>query len=232
MPVRPRVEPEDARQGRSLPADEIFLDLEDSVAPPEKNDKTRQNVVDALLTENWLAKTRAVRINGVNTRWWLRDLLYVVEGAGATLDCVMLPKVEGPSQAHAVDHVLSQLGTELDLEQPIGIEVQIESPRGLVEIERIAGASRRTETLIFGPGDFAASTGIPQLSVGAIDVDYSADQWHYVLFRIVRCTPIRSSPVTESTHPLRSNMSGLSECSKLWPWPRSDASVRSCSKGK
>jgi citrate lyase subunit beta / citryl-CoA lyase len=168
-----------------LPADEVFLDLEDSVAPQEKNDQTRQNVVDALLADSWVAKTRVVRINGVNTRWWLRDLVYVVERAAGSLDCVMLPKVEEPSQVHAVDHVLSQLETELGVERPIGIEVQIESPRGLMEIERIAGASRRAETLIFGPGDFAASTGIPQLSVGAIDADYPADQWHYVLFRIV-----------------------------------------------
>jgi citrate lyase subunit beta/citryl-CoA lyase len=167
-----------------LPADEIFLDLEDSVALPEKNDQTRQNVVDALLTENWLAKTRVVRINGVSSQWWLRDLVYVVERAPASLDCVMLPKVEGPSHVHAVDHVLSQLEAELGIEQPIGIEVQIESPRGLVEIEQIAGASRRLETLIFGPGDFAAALGIPQLSVGTIDPEYPADQWHYALFRI------------------------------------------------
>jgi citrate lyase subunit beta / citryl-CoA lyase len=82
-----------------LPADEVFLDLEDSVAPQEKNDQTRQNVVDALLANNWVAKTRVVRINGVNTRWWLRDLVYVVERAAGNLDCVMLPKVEEPSQS-------------------------------------------------------------------------------------------------------------------------------------
>jgi citrate lyase subunit beta/citryl-CoA lyase len=168
-----------------LPADEVFLDLEDSVALPEKNDATRQNVVDALLVETWLAKTRVVRINGVKTQWWLRDLVYVVERAGRFLDCVMLPKVESPSHVHAVDHVLSQLEAELGIDRPIGIEAQIESPRGLVEIEQIARASPRVETLIFGPGDFAASMGIPQLSVGAIDPDYPADQWHYVLSRIV-----------------------------------------------
>lgn len=169
----------------TLPADEVFLDLEDSVALPEKNDKTRQNVVQTLLAEPWLARTRVVRINGVKTRWWVRDLVYVVERAGQVLDCIMLPKVESPSHVHAVDHVLSQLEAELGIDRPIGIEVQIESPRGLVEIEQIATASPRVETLIFGPGDFAASMGIPQLSVGAIDADYPADQWHYVLFRVV-----------------------------------------------
>ena len=121
----------------------------------------------------------------MKTQWWMRDLVYVVERAGNSLDCVMLPKVESPSHVHAVDHVLSQLEAELEIERPVGIEVQIESPRGLVEIEEIASASPRVETLIFGPGDFAASMGIPQLSVGAIDPDYPGDQWHYVLSRVV-----------------------------------------------
>jgi citrate lyase subunit beta/citryl-CoA lyase len=97
----------------------------------------------------------------------------------------MVPKVESAAQIHFVAQLLEQLELQHNLERPIGIEVQIESPRGLVEIERIAGASPRIETLIFGPGDYSAAAGMPQLTVGAIDGSYPGDVWHYVLSRIV-----------------------------------------------
>jgi citrate lyase subunit beta/citryl-CoA lyase len=169
----------------TLPADEVFLDLEDAVAPLEKNDATRQKVVDALRNQEWLARTKVVRVNAVSTPWCFRDVAYVVEGAGAALDCIMLPKVETPGDVHFADRLLTQLEAELDLPQRIGLEVQIESPLGLVHVEAIAASSSRIETLIFGPGDFAASTGMPELTVGAVDGDYAGDQWHYVLWRIL-----------------------------------------------
>jgi citrate lyase subunit beta/citryl-CoA lyase len=167
-----------------LPADEVFIDLEDAVAPERKTDGTREQVVAALRSGGWRAATRVVRINGVTTPWCLDDLLKVAGEAGEALHCVMVPKVESASQIHFVATVLEQLERKLGLQQSIGIEVQIESPRGLVEVERIAAASPRVETLIFGPGDFAAAAGIPQLSVGAIEPDYPGDQWHYALSRI------------------------------------------------
>ena len=172
-------------KARGLPADEVFLDLEDAVAPALKNDETRALVVGALRERDWVASTRVVRVNGVGTPWCLDDLLVVVGGAGAFLDCVMLPKVESAAQVQFVSQLLEQLELKHGLERRIGLEIQIESPRGLVEIERIAQASPRIETLIFGPGDYAAAAGVPQLSVGAIDPDYPGDQWHYVLSRIV-----------------------------------------------
>jgi citrate lyase subunit beta/citryl-CoA lyase len=167
-----------------LPADQVFLDLEDAVAPALKNDETRRLVVAALCEADWQAPTRVVRVNAVGTPWCLDDLLTVVEGAGDALHCVMIPKVESAAQIHFVAQVLEHLELKLGLEGKIGIEVQIESPRGLVEIERIAAASPRLETLIFGPGDYAASAGMPQLTVGAIDESYPGDLWHYVLARI------------------------------------------------
>jgi citrate lyase subunit beta / citryl-CoA lyase len=121
----------------------------------------------------------------VSTRWCFRDIVHVVEGAGPVLDCIMVPKVESAAHVHFADHLLAQLEADLGLERRIGLELQIESPRGLVAIEEIAAASTRTETLIFGPGDFSASLGVPQLTVGAIEADYPGDQWHYVLMRIV-----------------------------------------------
>jgi citrate lyase subunit beta / citryl-CoA lyase len=168
----------------TLPADEVFIDLEDAVAPELKNDETRRAVVEALRGE-WLAPTRVVRVNAVGTPWCLDDLLTVAGEAGDLLDCVMVPKVESAGQIHFVAEVLADLERKRGAARPLGIEVQIESPRGLVEIERIATASPRIETLIFGPGDYAASAGMPQLTVGAIDPSYPGDAWHYVLSRIV-----------------------------------------------
>ena len=181
----PGSNPKMLAKARSLPTDQVFLDLEDAVAPNEKTDATRQNIVDAL-RHDWVAKTRAVRINGVTTRWCWRDITYVVEGAGAALDCIMIPKVHDASHVHFVDHLLTQLELDLGLEQGrIGLELQIETGHGCVKMEEIAAASRRAETLIFGPGDYAANLGIPQLTVGQIERDYPGDQWHYINARIV-----------------------------------------------
>jgi citrate lyase subunit beta/citryl-CoA lyase len=169
----------------TLPADQVFIDLEDAVAPLEKNDASRQNVVDALREANWVAKTKVVRVNDTRTKWCFRDIAYVVERAGPELDCIMVPKVEGAGDIHFADQLLAQLEQELALDRRIGLEVQIESPLGLMNIEAIAAASNRIETLIFGPGDFAAAAGMPQLSVGAEDPDYAGDHWHYVLWRVL-----------------------------------------------
>ena len=172
-------------KARALPTDQVFLDLEDAVAPNEKTDATRQNIVDALRQE-WTARTKVVRINGVATRWSWRDITYIVEGAGAYLDCIMIPKVHDASHVHFVDHLLTQLELDLGLEQGgIGLELQIETGHGCVKMEEIAAASRRAETLIFGPGDYAANLGIPQLTVGQIERGYPGDQWHYINARIV-----------------------------------------------
>jgi citrate lyase subunit beta / citryl-CoA lyase len=169
----------------ALQADQVFLDLEDAVAPSEKNDETRTRVADALREQEWRAKTLVVRVNAVDTRWCHRDVVAVVEGAGAKLDCIMLPKVEDASHIHFLDHLLSQLERALNLQRRIGIEAQIENARGIVNVAEIAAASSRIETLIFGPGDYAASLGVPQLSVGTIEAEYPGDQWHYPLSRIV-----------------------------------------------
>jgi citrate lyase subunit beta / citryl-CoA lyase len=181
----PGSSPKMLAKAAGLPADQVFLDLEDAVAPDLKNDHTRGLVVTALREQSWTAATRVVRINAVGTPWCLDDLLSVVGGAGSVLDCVMVPKVESAAQVHFVSQLLDQLELKHGLERRIGLEIQIESPRGLVEIERIGAASPRIETLIFGPGDYAAAVGVPQLSVGEIEPGYPGDQWHYVLSRIV-----------------------------------------------
>jgi len=167
-----------------LPADQIFLDLEDAVSPLEKV-PARDNVVEALLTHDYSGKTRVVRVNGVTTEWCLGDLTTVVAGAGRNLDCVMIPKVEDAGQLHFVHHVLSQLEAEHGIDHEIGIEAQIENGRGAMNIGEIAQATPRLETLIFGPGDYAASMGVGSLVIGSIDPDYPGDQWHFILSLIV-----------------------------------------------
>ena len=167
-----------------LDADQVFLDLEDAVSPLEKI-PARGNVIDALNTHDYAGKTRVVRINGVTTEWCLGDLLEVVGGAGSNLDCVMVPKVEDAAQLHFVDRVLEQLETTHGIAHRIGIEAQIENGRGAMNIREIAQSSGRLETLIFGPGDYAASMGVGSLVIGAIDPEYPGDQWHYVLSLIV-----------------------------------------------
>ncbi len=168
----------------TLPADQVFLDLEDAVSPLEK-EAARQTIVDALNTHDWSGKTRVVRVNGITTEWCVNDLLHVVAGAGHNLDCVMVPKVEDAATLHFVDHLLTYLEREHGIGHRIGIEAQIESARGTFNLREIATASPRIETLIFGPGDYAANIGVAQLVIGSIDPEYPGDQWHYVLSAIV-----------------------------------------------
>ena len=171
-------------EGGRPAADEVFIDLEDSVALRDKTDETRQNVVDALHAENWLAKTRVVRINGVSTRWWFAiwSTWSSVPGGFSTASSFRRSRTHRTSMPSTTSSPSSKPSWESNSRS--GSRFRSSRPEDWSR-SRIARASRRVETLIFGPGDFAASTGIPQLSIGAIDADYPADQWHYVLVRIV-----------------------------------------------
>jgi citrate lyase subunit beta / citryl-CoA lyase len=168
----------------SLPADEVFLDLEDSVAPAAK-EEARGHVVRALADGDWSGRTVVVRINAVSTRWCYRDVIDVVEGAGWRLDCLMIPKVEDAHEVTFVADLLRMIEDTVGLERRIGLEVQIESAAGLTSIDAIAAASDRTETLIFGPADMSASLGLPALTAGLAQPNYPGDHWHYVLSRIL-----------------------------------------------
>jgi citrate lyase subunit beta/citryl-CoA lyase len=172
-------------KAQGLPADQVFLDLEDAVAPLAKPD-ARKNIVAALNEGNWLGKVRTVRVNDLTTPWTYRDVVEVVEGAGSNLDCIMLPKVQGAEQIAWLDLTLTQIEKTIGLPVGgIGIEAQIENARGLVNVDAIAGASPRIETIIFGPADFMASINMPSLVVGALNPDYPADPYHYILMRIL-----------------------------------------------
>jgi len=172
-------------KARGLPADQVFLDLEDAVAPLAKPE-ARKNVVAALNEGGWGSKTRVVRVNDLTTEWTYRDVVEVVEGAGANLDCVMLPKVQSAAHVQWLDLTLTQIEKTLGLPVGgIGIEAQIENAAGLVDVDAIAAASPRVETVIFGPADFMASINMRSLVVGGLIPEYPGDPYHYILMRIL-----------------------------------------------
>jgi citrate lyase subunit beta / citryl-CoA lyase len=167
------------------PADLVFLDLEDAVAPSEK-EKARQPIVAALNELDWGTKTRAVRVNGTHTHWCADDVTAVLEGAGARLDVVIIPKVKAPRDVWFVDTLLTQLETKLDLAVGrIGIEILIEEAEALARVEEIATSCPRLEALILGVGDLSASLGMRLGQIGETGDRYPGDVWHYARHRMI-----------------------------------------------
>ena len=173
-------------KAKSLAADQVFLDLEDACAPLVKP-AARKNIVAALNEGGWGNRIRVVRVNDVTTHWTYRDVTEVVEGAGANLDCIMLPKVQNAAQVQWLDLTLTQIEKTMGLEVGrIGIEAQIENAKGLIAIDAIAAASPRLETLIFGPADFMASINMRSLIVGEQPPGYDVgDAYHHILMSIL-----------------------------------------------
>jgi citrate lyase subunit beta/citryl-CoA lyase len=173
-------------KARGLPADQVFLDIEDAVAPLAKPD-ARKNIVAALNEGGFEGKVRTVRVNDWTTQWTYADVVEVVEGAGAHLDAIMLPKVQTADQVVALDLLLTQIEKSCGYDVGrIGIEAQIENALGLVNVDAIAAASPRVETVIFGPADFMASINMKSLVVGEQPQGYDVgDAYHYILMRIL-----------------------------------------------
>lgn len=169
-------------------ADSVFLDLEDAVAPDSKA-AARGDVVSALEELDWRGRPGLYRANALDTSYFYRDLIEVVEEAGDSLDAVMIPKVNRPEDLHAVSILLSQLELAMELDKgKIKLEAQIESAEGLANVDSIANATGRLEALHFGPGDFAASVSMPQTSIGVMDEwdeAYPGHRFHYAMQRIV-----------------------------------------------
>ena len=162
-----------------------FLDLEDSVAPSEKPE-ARAKVVDAIRNLPWDDRVLCVRVNAWDTEWTYQDVVEVVGRAGERLDELMLPKVESASQVVALDLLLTQVERASGLPRGhIGIEAQIETARGLTNVEEICAASPRLETIVFGPADFAASIEMPVLTGGVQVPEYPGDHFHYVFSKIL-----------------------------------------------
>ena len=185
----------------SLGADLVFLDLEDAVAPDDK-EQARTNVIDALGAQDWTGTAVSVRINGLDTHWCYRDVVDVVEARGEVLDTVLVPKVGAPSDVEFVATLLDQIEQRNGWPAGrIGIHILIETAKGMANVEAISRARPdRLEAMVFGVADYAASVQARTTNIGGANPDYAVltdpdaagarethwgDQWHFGISRLV-----------------------------------------------
>lgn len=165
--------------------DYVFLDLEDAVAPGDK-EQARINVIQALLDLDWrgAGKTISVRINGLDTHYMYRDVVDLMEQAGDRLDTILIPKVGVPSDVYMVEAMVNQIEQGKGFETRIGLEALIETALGMANVEAIAAYGGRLEALHFGVADYAASNRARTVNIGGLNPDYPGDQWHFALSRM------------------------------------------------
>lgn len=190
------------------PADVIFLDCEDAVAPDDKA-QARKNIIEGLNDIDWGDKTISVRINGLDTHYCYRDVVDIMEQGGERLDLIMIPKVGNAKDVYAIDMLVTQVEDAVARKKKIGFEMIIETAMGMANVDEIAGASKRNESLHFGVADYAASTKARTTQIGGPNPAYSVltdpaadgsrdvhwgDMWHYAVARMV---------VAARTHGLR-----------------------------
>ncbi len=185
----------------TLGADIVFLDLEDAVAPDDK-EQARANVIEALLGQDWTGCAVSVRVNGLDTHWCYRDVVEVVEQAGDMLDTVLVPKVGSPSDVEFVATLLDQIEQRNGWPAGrIGIHILIETAKGMANVEAISHARPdRLEAMVFGVADYAASVRARTTNIGGANPDYAmltdadasgdralhwGDQWHFGISRMV-----------------------------------------------
>ena len=195
----PGSQPQMFEKAAKLDVDVIFLDLEDAVAPDEK-EQARKNIIKALNEIDWGKKSMSVRINGLDTHYMYRDVVDIVEQAGERLDLIMIPKVGTAADVYAVDMMVTQIEAAKGYKKRIGFEHIIETALGMQNASEIAAASPRNESLHFGVADYAASTRARTTIIGGVNEDYSVltdpakdgsrdvhwgDMWHYALARMV-----------------------------------------------
>ncbi len=182
----PATQPKMFEKAAACAADYIFLDLEDSVAPPDKA-TARENAVRALRDMDWRSggKSICVRINGLDTQYMYRDVVDLVEQVGDRIDTLLVPKVGVPGDIYTVECLVSQIEQARGWKQPIGLEALIETTLGMANVEEIAQCSRRLEALHFGVADYAASCRARTVNIGGLHPDYPGDQWHASLQRML-----------------------------------------------
>ncbi len=165
--------------------DYVFLDLEDAVAPGDK-EQARVNVIQALLDLDWrgAGKTISVRINGLDTHYMYRDVVDLMEQAGDRLDTILIPKVGVPSDVYMVEAMVNQIEQGKGFETRVGLEALIETALGMANVEAIAAYGGRLEALHFGVADYAASNRARTVNIGGLNPDYPGDQWHFALSRM------------------------------------------------
>jgi len=182
----PATSPHFFQKAAQGPADSIFLDLEDAVAP-NRREEGRANAVEALNAVDWGAKMVSVRVNGLDTPWAIADIMAVARCP--RLDMILLPKVQTSEDVRFVDRLLGCMELETPRERGVGIEILIETTRGLAEVEAIAASSPRLEGIIFGVGDYSIELENFDTVFGAPNPEYAVggaenDQWHFALARI------------------------------------------------
>jgi malyl-CoA/(S)-citramalyl-CoA lyase len=180
-------------------ADVINLDLEDSVAPADKA-QARKNIIEAVNDIDWGAKTLSVRINGLDTEFWHHDVVDLIEKCGDRLDLIMIPKVGNAMDIYAVDAVVTAAEMAVRKTKKIGFEVIIETAAGAQNVDEIAAASPRMNSMSFGVADYAASMGMAVTGIGGTQDEYymlangepgsdratsMVDPWHYPITRMV-----------------------------------------------
>jgi malyl-CoA/(S)-citramalyl-CoA lyase len=178
-------------------ADYVFLDCEDAVAPPEK-EQARRNIIQALNDLDWkgAGKSVSVRINGLDTQYMYRDVVDIVEQAGAKLDTILIPKVGVPADVYMVECLVSQIEMAMGLTNRIGTEALIETPLGMANVEAIAAAPSRLESMHFGVADYSAFNKARTVVIGGLNPDYPGDQWHFPLSRMtVACRAYGLRPI-------------------------------------
>lgn len=178
-------------------ADFVFLDCEDAVAPPEK-EQARKNIIQALNDLDWkgAGKSVSVRINGLDTHYMYRDVVDIVEQAGSKLDTILIPKVGVPADVYTVECIVSQIEVAKGLTNKIGTEALIETPLGMANVEAIASAPGRLEAMHFGVADYSAFNKARTVVIGGLNPDYPGDQWHFPLSRMtVACRAYGLRPI-------------------------------------
>jgi citrate lyase subunit beta/citryl-CoA lyase len=178
-------------------ADFVFLDCEDAVAPPEK-EQARKNIIQALNDLDWkgAGKSVSVRINGLDTHYMYRDVVDIVEQAGSKLDTILIPKVGVAADVYTVECIVSQIEVAKGLTNKIGIEALIETPLGMANVESIASAPSRLEAMHFGVADYSAFNKARTVVIGGLNPDYPGDQWHFPLSRMtVACRAYGLRPI-------------------------------------
>lgn len=171
------------RKAAELNTDQVLFDLEDAVAPDEKP-AARENVVTAVEEFDWEDTILTFRMNDLSLPYAYRDLVTVIEAVGERIDTVTVPKVRCAEDVYVVDTLLSQIETQMSIDDPVGIQLLIEETEAIQNVDEIAEASDRIETLEFGSGDYSASIGVEHPSATSNPPDTS-DQWHYARQRIL-----------------------------------------------
>lgn len=210
----PASSPKMLAKGATLAVDECFMDLEDSVASDAK-EEARENVLTALHEVNYGHRTVVVRVNAVDSPWHLRDVEAVVTRGGDTPVAIMVPKIESADEVTYVDRLITTFEEEVGRQTPLGLEVQIETARGLTNVQEIAAASERIETLVFGPGDMAASLGMASLTQGARVGNYPGDPFHYTMHHLLVAARAHGLAVIDGPYAGINDPEGLAVVSKM-----------------